>query len=199
MIAGGTPRLSAGLIAISIALVALTIGVGSANAAATRAEYVAQADPICQAGLNQVGKRLPGLIKRIARRPNITPPVAFAYGLALGGKIFAQETNKLAAIAPPPGDEATVGGWLDGHRTYKRKLDTAVAAGKHKKKKQMLRRFKQAAVAVAQANQLVADFGFQYCVVSASASSTARSATSGTSTPPPAEISDALTVTALGR
>jgi hypothetical protein len=146
-------------------MIALAITTTSAVAATTRAEYVAQADPICKASGDQIDKRLPGLIKRIAKRPNITPSVAFAYGLALGGKIFAQETNQLAAIAPPPGDEAAVSGWLDGRRTYKRQVDRAVAAGKHNKKKPMLRRFKQAVTAVSQANQLVASFGFQYCVV----------------------------------
>jgi hypothetical protein len=160
----GTSRI--GSVAAGIVVIALAITATTAYAAATRAEYVAQTDPICQAGTDQVAKRLPGLIKRIVKRPNITPTVSFAYGLALGGKIFGEETNRLATIPPPPGDEAAVSGWLDGRRTYKRNLDMAVVAGKHNKKKQMLKRFKRAVTAVAQTNQLVAGFGFQYCVAS---------------------------------
>jgi hypothetical protein len=160
------PRHLRPLIALAIIALALAITVAPALATNSRTDYVAQADPICKASFDQIDKRLPGLIKRIARRPNITPTIAFASGLALGGKIFAQETNKLAVIPPPPGDEAIIAGWLDGRRGYKRKLDRAVTAGKHNKKKQMLRRLKQAFQTVAAANQLVAGFGFQYCVIS---------------------------------
>jgi hypothetical protein len=149
---------------LAIGVVALAVVAAPAHATSTRAEYVAQADPICKATGDEIDKRFPGLLKRISNRPNITPTVAFAYGLALGGKIFAHATNQLAAIAPPPGDEAAVSGWLDGRRRYKQKVDTAVAAGKHNRKKQMLRRFRQAVAVVSQSNQLVIAFGFQYCV-----------------------------------
>jgi hypothetical protein len=154
-----------GLIAAAITVIALAITATSAAAAAARAEYVAQADPICKSSGNQINKALPGLIKRISKKPNITPTIAFGYGLALGGKIFGKVTNRLAAIIPPPGDEATIGGWLDGRRSYKRLIDRAAAAGKHNKKKPMLRQLKRAVSALNQANQLVATFGFQYCVV----------------------------------
>jgi hypothetical protein len=153
------------LIAIALGFAAIGIGATTAYATSSRADYVAQADPICKNGDDQIAKRIPGLIKRIGRQSRITPTIAFAYGLGLGGKIFARETGQIAVIAPPPGDEAAVSGWVAGRRTYKRMLDRAVAAGKHNKKKQMLRRFKQAVSAVGQANQLVAAFGFQYCVI----------------------------------
>jgi hypothetical protein len=40
-------------IAIAIALVALAASAGTARAASTRAEYVAQVDPICQSAVTQ--------------------------------------------------------------------------------------------------------------------------------------------------
>jgi hypothetical protein len=154
-------------IAILLAFVALGIGAETAHATSSRADYVAQADPICKSSDSQLAQRLPGLIKRISKRQNITATIAEGYGLALGGKIFGQVTNQLTAIPPAPGDEATVSSWLDGRRAYKRGVDRAAAAGKHNKKKQMLRLLKQAIIAVSRANQLVVGFGFQYCVVPA--------------------------------
>jgi hypothetical protein len=55
-----------GLIAAAITVIALAITATSAAAATTRAEYVAQADPICKSSEAKINKALPGLIKRIS-------------------------------------------------------------------------------------------------------------------------------------
>jgi hypothetical protein len=50
---GGMPRVAQGLIAFAIFTIALAIVATNVNAATSRAEYVAQVDPICQAGQGQ--------------------------------------------------------------------------------------------------------------------------------------------------
>ena len=170
---GGVTRagrtLARWLIVLAAAGIALMVAAGTAQATTLRADYVAQADPICSASLNQSLKAGIRTFKKTFGGSSLPGRGAFAVGLGNEffaiAKILGQATTRLAAIPPPPGDESNVAGWLASRREYQGEVSHAGRAGKHRKLKQMFRILKQSEPGVAAGNQLVADFGFQYCVL----------------------------------
>jgi hypothetical protein len=62
-----TRRSTTAALGLGIALIAIAAFAASANAATTRAEYVAQVDPICQAGLNQETAAARPVVKKLKR------------------------------------------------------------------------------------------------------------------------------------
>src|SRR3954447_15593057 len=89
-------------------LVLAVILPASSQAASSRAEYVAQADPICAAANSSIAKLNKKFI-RFHKRGRYR-----AAGTALGktGTLLSASLAQVRAIAPPPGDEATVASWL---------------------------------------------------------------------------------------
>jgi hypothetical protein len=120
------PRASAASTVIAIALLAVAISAGPASAASTRAEYVAQVNPICASAnsqaralwetffkttdrLEKTAKKLHGKKRiRVQRRLDelfyrLDDQVLAVYSGALA---------QLKLIPPAPGDEALVAEWL---------------------------------------------------------------------------------------
>jgi hypothetical protein len=91
----------------SLALVSL-VSPTSAIATADRAEYVQQADPICQAS-NKAWTRL---WKRFLRADSRLKFHAAGNALAAIGTNLSAANAKLRQIAPPPGDEALIAEWI---------------------------------------------------------------------------------------
>ena len=137
-----------------------------ADAASSRAEYVAQAEAVCAAPTPQVLKILKqeGTVNKQAR--DLTPS---QYAVRMGpllGKLAAIEgriLSQLGTIPPAPGDEPIIAQWLQGSRDGRALLLRAVRAGKHGNFGQMVARLKQSISVTTQAEQPVADFGFQSC------------------------------------
>jgi|SRR5262245_31846601 len=98
-----------------LAFVLSTVLVGasaaSASAAATRAEYAAQADPICKSSDKHTGR----LAKRFVRLAKQYPFKIQAAANALEGisTTLSSTNGSIRLIPPPPGDEAVVSQWLD--------------------------------------------------------------------------------------
>jgi hypothetical protein len=121
------------LAAFGAATLAVAIAAPTAGAAATRAEYVAEADPICkraQKAANRVFSKLGRRnVKEIAsgRDPEKFLRV-FAKLTGRANKPFGRMVKSLYEIQPPPGDEISVSQWLDGLGDYKRLIDRSVRA-----------------------------------------------------------------------
>ena len=122
------------LLATVAAIVAVCIGAVPAQAASTRADYVAQADPICAASAPAIGQAYGtysrnfkhwvhqashGTLKAWVKQTRRT-------GAALGRFTQAEAslTDQLAAISPAPGDESTIGSWM----SYRRQSEALGAA-----------------------------------------------------------------------
>ena len=155
------------LVALVLSMGLLAGEAGEADAASTRPEYVAQAEAVCAAPTPQFIK----LIKQekaLQKRAGDLKPSQFAVrlGKIIGklGRIEGQILTQLATIPPAPGDEAVIAQWLKGERDQQALVNRAARAGKHGKLGQLLARLNQSISVATQANQLVADFGFQSCV-----------------------------------
>jgi hypothetical protein len=157
-----------GGLALAITLVALSPA--PASAASTRAEYVAQVDPICH-GIEVKEIAATRIFKRRIRHLHVRPvdleskPVRRAavrfYRSVL--RSFRSGFDQIAAVPPAPGDEAVVSAWLQGLRKFERRFQRViplVARGEERKAGRALSRaFKVAG----QADLRVQDFGFQHC------------------------------------
>jgi hypothetical protein len=92
----------------TLALVAALALPGSAGAAATRAEYAAQADPYCAAAnadVAQLNKRARVLFNRGKFK-------AAGGLLRKTGRRLSASIEEVRAIPPPPGDEQLIPRWL---------------------------------------------------------------------------------------
>ncbi|HEY3192470.1 MAG TPA: hypothetical protein VGJ61_06775 [Solirubrobacterales bacterium] len=150
---------------LSVGLIA--VWAAPADAASTRAEYVAQAEAVCAAPAPQLIKLIQQEKQLHKRAGDLTSSqLAVKLGKILGklSTIEGRILTQLATIPPAPGDEAVIAQWLQGERDSQAPLNRAARAGKHGKLGQMLALLKQSISVSTQANQLVADFGFQTCV-----------------------------------
>lgn len=146
---------------LSVALiVSLLVMTGVALATDTRAEYVAQTEPIC-AATNKAIARLNRRSASFQRRGNYK---AAGNALKQTGVRLALGVSQLRAIPPAPGDEQTVTTWLGLVQKvagYNVKMGNAEA---HRQFGQVNHLFRRGAVFVRQAHATVADFGFFSCV-----------------------------------
>jgi hypothetical protein len=149
---------------LSVGLIA--VWATPAEAASTRAVYVAQAEAVCAAPTPQVLKLLKQekqLIKRAGDFKRSQLAVRLAKILGRLATIEAQILNQLATIPPAPGDEAVIAQWLEGERDGLALLVRAVRAGKHGNAGRMVALLNQSISVTTQAEQVVAGFGFQSC------------------------------------
>jgi hypothetical protein len=166
-----TPR---ALIALGLAVSFLAIATTSASAATTRAEYVGQADPICQSAKAPFLKAF-GAYFRTARRKGafkmgvnerklakqLARPAAKLYRrLAF---IYNDVTNRLSSVSPAPGDDQIVSAWLQARREVPAPIRGSARAIGHWKLKRANNFFKLTDIAVRRASETVRDFGFRYC------------------------------------
>jgi hypothetical protein len=157
------------LIAPATMVIALAITATPALGASTRAEYVAQVDPICQSAAKPAAKAARtyfDAVTRIDRAKKPSRAIRNAGIRFLGGlsRIYDGITEQIALIPPAPGDEAASTAWLDGRRIAKTDVDRALAFLRHGKPDKSGRLFKQASQDEAQGTARIQDFGFTVCV-----------------------------------
>jgi hypothetical protein len=155
------------------AIVAVGISAAPAQAASTRAEYIAQADAICQTftpSLNQTYATYRHNDKRWARLASHGTLKAWVKqtrrtGAALSRylQVHAALTEQLAALSPAPGDEALIATWI----SYRRQAESIGAAAATALSRIDVGKFFKF---VGQANKaefagmkVVEGFGFQVC------------------------------------
>jgi hypothetical protein len=160
------------LFAVAVSL--LTVAPSIASAASSRTEYVAQADPICQAGQTQQRAALKSYAKSVKRylkhhspgepyRPSkrIVRLVIRYYDQILS--VDRSMNSQLSSISPAAGDEAAVAEWL-GLRTQSADLlERTIRALHHRKVKLAIRFYLKSIRRGLLAELPIRDFGFQYC------------------------------------
>jgi hypothetical protein len=130
-----------------------------ADAAATRAEYVAQSEPIC--GLaNEDIQRLNERYHHLHEQGR--------YGLAgralkRTGTRLSASINQVRAITPPPGDEQTVASWLDLVQRIANSNRRLGRAESHRHFSRIPKIQTRSRRIARQAHALVADWGFHAC------------------------------------
>ena len=155
------------------------LGAGTAFAAATRAEYVAQTDPICQAGQRDMraeAKRQKPGIKKISRRlqhedlsreeENALLGKLAAKEFAPTLKVFPRVTDQIATVAPAPTDVTAVTQWLDARRAYSNHISRAVHAAKRGKTPTYNRLIEDGTAILIEGEIPVEGFGFRFCLLS---------------------------------
>jgi hypothetical protein len=149
-------RLAPSLLLILASMLALPV---LSHAAATRAEFVAQAEPIC--GL--ANDDIQGLNERFHRLHEKGRYGAAGRALKRTGTRLSSSIKQVRAITPPPGDEQTLASWLD---LIQKVADNNLRLGRAEAR----RRFGQV-VKIENRNEelqrrahaLVADWGFHAC------------------------------------
>jgi hypothetical protein len=166
---------------IAAALTALVVLAAPAYGAATRAEYVAQADPICQNGQRDMraeAKRQNPGVKKIARKlqqqhemltgeeENALLGKLAAKEFAPTLKVFPRVTAQIAALAPAPGDLTAVTQWLDARRAYSTLIAKAIRAARRGKTPTYNRLIENATGKLIEGEIPVEGFGFRFCLLS---------------------------------
>jgi hypothetical protein len=161
------------------ALLVLSVSVPAAGAAATRAEYVAQVDPICQAGQRDMrveAKRQNPAIKKIRQkleqgglsrqREELLLGKLAAKEFAPTLKVFPRVTTQITAVVPAPGDESLVAGWLSARQVYSRLIERAIHAARQGKTPTYNRHIENGTAKLIEGEIPVEGFGFRFCLLS---------------------------------
>jgi hypothetical protein len=167
---------------LAIAALIVTAAVPStAPGAATRGEYLAQIEPICQQA-NERGKRQAQKINRALKKSskkaatqekNGKPGDVFADVFILSviklvgpeNRLFERTTAQIAAVPTAPGDEAVVTAWLVGRTEATELVWDGLRAGKRGKPNRMFGLLDASTVALRKAQQPVQAFGLNHCFV----------------------------------
>lgn len=164
-----------GTIAVILSLGLIAAWADTAAAAPTRAEYVAQVDPICQSAAGPLGAIWRAYNKTFKRTDHAVK-VGNTKGFLRGTKKLSQLLNQLsgtrtgmidqiAAVPPPDADAGTVGTWLGDLRqevTFEQSAARAVLRLRIGKFFSFLRQADRASTA---GKTAIAGFGFQSCGV----------------------------------
>jgi len=147
-----------------------------AEAASTRADYVAQVDPICQSFVGPNDDAFHAWVKNEKRLSSVARNGTLkqfgaqtkrdAQSLRRIAGIQANLTNQIATVAPPAEDFAMVGTWLN-YRRQEEALITSAASilVQFRPYKQYVRKLKMADAADEAATRTVSGLGFQVCEV----------------------------------
>jgi hypothetical protein len=163
--------------AVALALLAVSaVAVTPANAASTRAEYIAQVDPICQSFVGPNDDAFRAWRKNEKRLGSVATngtPKQFgaqtkrvARSLKRIAQIQANLTNQIATVPPPTEDFATVRTWLNYRRQEEAALRSAASIlVQFRPYKQYFHKLNMADAADQAATRTVSGLGFQVCEV----------------------------------
>jgi hypothetical protein len=156
---------------LSVGLIA--VWATPANAASTRAEYIAQVDPICQSFVGPMGDAW-GTFTRAFKRTTRAAKAGNTKAFLRAVKNESQSLNQLAAtrasligqitaLPPPEADAATIGTWLN-HLRQEVAFESAGASANLKLQiGKYFRKLRQADKAERAGGQAISGFGFQVC------------------------------------
>jgi hypothetical protein len=163
------PSVTAVSIAVAITIFALTIAAATAHAAATRADYVAQSDPICRASNVQATKVLMRKDLRLDLDPSTLlsrdhdEALQFAAVIGATKRIYNRAIDRVAAIPPPPGDEGVIANWVADLRYYERAINRGIHAIRHGKDRQAYELLISTRRRLGADHKALAAWEFQYC------------------------------------
>lgn len=171
----GIRKKLSGVLATAVMATVLA-GVAPAHAASTRAEYIGQVDPICQASVAPMDtaasaykrnyKRwvrglFHGTLKAWVKQTGRT-----ARSLSQLNLLHTAVTNQIAAVPPLASDAGTIGTWLNDRRQAEAFATSAAAAFSRFKFDRFDKQLRRAGDADAAGVMAIAGFGFQVCGVS---------------------------------
>jgi hypothetical protein len=163
------------VIALALAVIGLAITLPTASAAATRAEYVAQVDPICAAAQAQeraAAQQLKRKLRKLARHPNTRKArrraikhelraIARFYGYVAA---VEQSVNaQVATIPPAVEDTSLITLWLRVRAEQVVATQRLASAPVKGDIFAALDMFFEASDKVDEAGDIVRDLGFQHC------------------------------------
>jgi hypothetical protein len=168
-----------GAIVVAMAMIGVA-AVPSAQAATTRAEYVAQVDPICQSFVGPQNSALDAFIrntKRLGRvakssvksgnfKPFIKQNRRTAGSLNNYAQVHSNLTDQILAVPAAPGDEGTVSTWINNRRQAEAIARSAATALNQFKVSVFLKRIDQADAAELASSNAISAMGFHFCGVS---------------------------------
>jgi hypothetical protein len=166
-----------GLIGTAIVTIVAAIAAAPASAATTRAEWVAQVEPICQAAQKPTSKAYSSFFKGLDKLglvgddPEVSKRDARISDRLLGtfyvraSDIYSRTTAQLTAVAPGPGDESAVAEWIAGRNQTSLLGAQAGRAAKHRKLKRAFHLADRAVTAGERAPGPVAGFGLHFCAL----------------------------------
>ena len=153
----------AGLVAIAIlgSVAAPALGQGEVYGPPppTRAEYIAQADPICREG----NRKSAPYFKKVRKQVRKDRLVSAGRNLIKGERIQLKTGRKLAELEPPPADADRIERWLS---LVQRGVRKAITAGQWLTRgnlDQAARLFSQAQRLFAKGRRQVRSIGFEVC------------------------------------
>jgi hypothetical protein len=161
-----------GSIALAIAVTALAVTATTAIAASTRAEYVAQVDPVCQVEQAQEKAVIGPAMRRVrhledrgldAVKPAkpIARTIAGAYDRLAA--IQRDTDSMIASIPPAPGDEAVVSSWLGQRAAFTDLFQRSAQAIAHQHRRRFFSLLFKAIGVEETAAESIQDFGFASC------------------------------------
>ena len=156
-------------LAIAISL-ALAMGAGSASAASTRAEYVAQVDPICQSADAQEAALFQPVLratKRSMKKHSSRKTLRrfkrlYSTYLTQKAAIEHAANTQIAAVPPAPDDVSLVQVWLRA-RNELVDIETGLVGAIRKNPIRGITSFIKLVGLQQETYDLVRDFGFRYC------------------------------------
>jgi hypothetical protein len=158
-------------------LIALVVGPAPAHAAPTRAEYIAQVDPICQNFVVPERSALAtyrhnyklwlraavkGTLKSFLRQNRRLARSLFSFD-----RVHSALTEQVAAVTPPDADVALIATWLNARRQADALSDAAARALLRFKARKFFTLIGRADRVEANGTRALSGYGFQVCGVSA--------------------------------
>ncbi len=131
----------------------------SAGAAATRAEYVAQADPVCAVATKEIdaaGKGALSNLKKLKFK-------AAAREYLAAARAFDESIASLRLIAPPAADAALIDRWLRKQSETAAVIRRAAKLARQKRVRELSRAGERSVKLAEESARVVAGFGFQAC------------------------------------
>jgi hypothetical protein len=135
------------------------IPASQALAQPTRADYIAQADPICLTTAQAEGRALTG-VQTDLRKGRFK---VAARKLRREAVVFSGGVDQLAALERPPADALLLGSWIDSLRAQVPIVNRLAQAISHRKAKRFRRSLAQLLIAYDKTFALVDDYGFALC------------------------------------
>ena len=140
-------------------LAMLFVGVPAAYAASTRADYIAQADPICLSTHLAEGNQLTGFSTDLKKgRLKVA-----ARKMRAAGTVFSGGVDQLASLERPPADVSQLSTWIDSLRAQVPIVNRFARAIHHRQAKRVRRTGAQLLIAEEKTSALVDDYGFALC------------------------------------
>jgi hypothetical protein len=172
------PHPAHGLAALAITVIALPIAATPANAATTRAEYVAQVDQVCGSFTPQFTKLSRSLKKLVGKSNEVVTEsdaqekrrlnrIFRGLGRFVGkeAKVLGAMTEQVALVPPAPGDEAAVAQWIAGLRQFVSLQAQSAPAFKHRRLGRAAELSQQSLAALNSGGAAVKDWGISTCLV----------------------------------